>query len=170
MSRLSLILLSALLVVCTFFTLNTISELPEQVAIHFDASGIADGWMSREEYRFFVVLALIGLPMLLVAVMGGLPRLRNGRGQIPNCEYWFAPERRRETETFLIAHACWLGCITVALIYGVHILVLRANAATPAVLNTNRLATIFVLYLCGLAWWMAAFLRHFQKMLPEKKD
>ena len=168
MSRISVILFSALLAFCTFFTFNSVSELPERVAIHFGSNGIGDAWTSREEYRFLVLLAIIGLPMSLVGVMGGLPRLTNGRGQVPNPEHWFAQERREVTEAFLIAHACWLGCFTVALVYGVHILILRANAAMPAVLNTNRLSTMLVLYLCGLVWWTAAFLRHFQKTVPDK--
>ena len=169
MSGLSRILFLGLLLFCILSTLNTTADLPDHVAVHFGGSaGVADGWTSREGYRFLVVLALTGLPTLLVAVMGGLPRLTNGRGQVPNPEHWFAQERREVTEAFLIAHACWLGCFTVALVYGVHILILRANAAMPAVLNTNRLSTMLVLYLCGLVWWMAAFLRHFQKTVPDK--
>ena len=163
MSGLSRILFLALLLFCTLSTLNTVSDLPDHVAVHFGGSaGVADGWTSREGYRFIVVLALIVLPMLLVGVMGGLPRLTNGRGQVPNPEYWFAQERREATETFLMTHACWLGCLTVALVYGVHISILRANAATPVVLNTDRVTTMVVLYLCGLVWWTGAFLRHFQ--------
>jgi uncharacterized membrane protein len=164
MNRFSLLLLAALLVVSTFFTLSSGGDLPEKVAIHFNASGVPDGWANRDHYRLFIVLLLVGLPLLLVWVMAGLPRYTNGRGQIPNCEYWFAQERRRTTASFLIGHACWLGCLTVAVVYGIHLSILRANAMTPPVLATDRFVTMIVFCLCGLVWWTAAFLRHFQKV------
>jgi hypothetical protein len=87
----------------------------------------------------------------------------NGRGQIPNSEYWFAQERRRETESFLIDHAFWLGCMTLAVVYGIHISIVRANAVTPPVLAVDRFTAIVVMYLCGLVWWLATFLRHFKR-------
>ena len=164
MNRLSRLLFPALLVVCTFFTLNSLGDLPEKVATHFDANGVADGWTNRDHYRLFIVLFLVGLPLLLVWVMAGLPRHTNGKGQIPNCEYWFAQERRHTTESFLIGHACWLGCLTVAVVYGMHISILRANAMTPPVFAADRFITMVFVYLCGLVWWTATFLRHFQKV------
>ena len=164
MNRLSFLSLSALLVVCIFFTLSSVGDLPERIAIHFNAIGVADNWINREHYRLFILLFLLGLPLLLVWLMAGLPRLTNGRGQIPNCEYWFANDRRNATVSFLLGHACWLGCLTVAVVYGIHISILRANAMTPPTLATDRFITMVVVYLCGLVWWTAAFLRHFQKV------
>jgi uncharacterized membrane protein len=159
-----LVLLAAFIVVAAFFAFNSIGELPERVATHFTTSGVADGWTKREDYRLFILLSLIGLPSLLVWLMAGLPRLTNGTGQIPNSEYWFAQERRHATERFLISHAFWLGCMTVAIVYGVHISILRANATVPPVLATGRFFTMVVVYLLGLVWWLATFLRHFQRM------
>jgi uncharacterized membrane protein len=159
-----LVLLAAFIVVAAFFAFNSIGELPERVATHFTTSGVADGWTNREDYRLFILLSLIGLPSLLVWLMAGLPRLTNGTGQIPNSEYWFAQERRHATERFLISHAFWLGCMTLAIVYGVHISILRANATTPPVLATGRFFTMVVVYLFGLVWWLATFLRHFQRM------
>ena len=164
MNRLSLLLFAALLTVSTFFTLSSGGDLPERVAIHFNASGVADGWANRYHYRLFILSFMIGLPLLLVWVMAGLPRHTNGRGQIPNCEYWFAQERRHATASFLLGHAGWLGCLTVAVVYGIHLSILRANTVTPPVLATDRFITMMVVYLCGLVWWTAAFLRHFQKV------
>ena len=163
MTRLSRLLLPALILVSTFFTLNSVGDLPEKVATHFNANGVADAWTNRDHYRLFIILILVGLPLLLVWLMAGLPRYTNGRGQIPNCEYWFAQERRQTTESFLIGHACWLGCLTVAVVYGMHISILRANAVIPPILATDRFITMLVVYLCGLVWWTAAFLRHFKR-------
>ena len=159
-----LALLATFIGVAAFFAFSSVGGLPERVATHFTTSGVADGWTSREDYRLFILLSLTALPSLLVWLMAGLPRLTNGKGQIPNSEHWFAPERRHATESFLIRHAFWLGCMTVAVVYGIHMFILRANATTPPVLATDRFFTMVVVYLLGLVWWLVSFLRHFQRL------
>ena len=159
-----LVLFATLLVVAAFFALRSIGELPERVAVHFGMDGAADGWVSRENYRLLILFCLVALPSLLVWGMAGLPRLTKGSGQVPNNEYWFAPERRHTTESYLLSHACWLGCMTVAIVYGMHVLILRANAISPPLLATDRFIVMLLVYLFGLGWWFMTFLRYFQKM------
>ena len=163
MGRASVVIFVSLLLIFTYLTFNSIGDLPEKIAIHFDANGGADGWTTRETYRVYVLLSLAGLPLLLVWIMAGLPRLTKGKGQIPDCEYWFAGDRQQLTETFLLQHACWLGTLTVAVIYGMHVSIMRANAISPPALATDRLLTMALVYLIGLVWWTATFLRHFKK-------
>ena len=57
MNRASLVIFVSLLLVFSFLTLDSIGDLPEKIAIHFDANGVADGWTSRETYRVFALLA-----------------------------------------------------------------------------------------------------------------
>ena len=163
MSRPSVLLFPALLAASTLFALNGIAEMPENIVVHFGTSGEPDRWMTRDHYRLLVLFILVGLPLILVWVMAMLPRYTNGRGQIPNCEYWFAEQRRDSTEAFLISHACWLGCLTAAVGYGLHILILRANASSPPILAVDRLTTMIIIYLGGLVWWVLSFVRHFQR-------
>lgn len=162
-SRLSLYVFSALLAACALFVIASSATLPENVAIHFDAKNSADAWVTRDQYRILMLLFLVGLPLLLVWVMAWLPRLTGGKGQIPDHEYWFASERRDATERFLLAHSCWLGSLTAAIIFGIHISIQRANAVTPTTLATDQLSTMLLIYLCGLAWWITSFLRHFDR-------
>ena len=154
---------SVLLVVFAVLTFNSIGDLPSKVAVHFDANSAADGWVSRKEYGVLALLFLIGLPLMLFGVMAGLPRLTSGKGQIPNNEYWFSGPRKQQTESFLLQHSSWLGTMTVAVVYGMHVLVLRANELDPPKLLTDRFLTMIFFYSCGLVWWAFAFFRHFQK-------
>jgi uncharacterized membrane protein len=170
MKRLSLLLFLALIPVSTFFVLNGIGGMPDRIAIHFDVSGSADAWTDRGLYRLFILLSLVGLPLLLVWLMAGLPRRTNGKGQVPNSEYWFAQERRQSTEAFLLAHACWLGCLTVAVVYGIHVFILRANSNDPPELDSGRFITMLIVYLCGLLWWMVTFIRHFQRVEKDNRS
>lgn len=105
MNRLPVLLFPALVVVSTVFALNSIAGLPETIAVHLNSTGAADRWMTRDHYRLLVLFVLAGLPLVLFLVMAMLPRYTNGRGQLPNCEYWFAEQRRDLTEVFLISHA-----------------------------------------------------------------
>src|SRR5262245_50879859 len=117
MSR-ALFVFSALMVVFAVLISNSIGELPVKVAVHFDANSAPDRWVSREQYRVFALLFLIGLPVILFAVMAGLAHLTEGKGLIPNNEYWFADERKEQTKSFLLQHSSWLGTMTAAVIYG----------------------------------------------------
>ena len=146
MSRASFVF-STLMVVFAVLILNSIGGLPAKVAVHFDATSAPDGWVSREDYGIFALLFLIGLPLILFAVMAGLPRLTGGKGIIPNNEYWFADERKQQTESFLLQHSSWLGTMTAAVIYGTHILVVRANELTPPKLSTDRFL-FMIFFIC----------------------
>ena len=148
---------SALLVVFAILAFNSIGDLPDKVAIHFDANSAPDRWVSREQYDILVLLFLVGLPLILFALMAWVPRLTRGKGFIPNNEYWFADERKRQTESFLLQHSSWLGAMTIAVIYGTHVFVMRANELDPPRLSTDRFLIMLFVYLCGLAWWTTAF-------------
>ena len=162
MNRASLVF-SALIVVFAVLIFSSVGYLPPKVAVHFNANSAPDRWVSREEYGIFALLVGIGLPLALFAIMAGLPRLISGKGLIPDNEYWFADERRQETESFLLQHSSWLGTMTAAVLYGIHVLLTRANELNPPKLSTDRFLIMVFLYLCGLAWWTTAFFRRFQK-------
>lgn len=152
-----------LLILCTVGAIASSADLPEIVAVHFDAKHHADAWIARDEYRILMVLVLIGLPLILVGIFAWLPRITGGKGQIPDHEYWFAENRRHETEAFLLQHSCWLGSLTVAVVYGLQLFIERANTATPPTLSADQLAVTLLIYLFGLGWWLTRFLAHFRK-------
>jgi uncharacterized membrane protein len=63
------------LVVLALLTLNSMPERPKLIAMHFNAANAPDVWVSRRTYRILVLLSLIGGPLLLVWLMGWMPRL-----------------------------------------------------------------------------------------------
>src|SRR5262245_40603264 len=73
------------------------SLMPEVVATHYDGAGNPNGWMSRTGMVGFhlgmlgvTALAFVGLPV-------ALRRMSSTLINIPNREYWLAPERRAAT-------------------------------------------------------------------------
>src|SRR6516162_8594950 len=96
----SVILFPVLRWVCTYSTLRTVETLPEKVAIHFDVNGGPMVWATANVFRMLITTPLLGLALLLVWLFAGQPRLTNGRGQIPDCEYWFSEGQRHATQAF----------------------------------------------------------------------
>src|SRR5579863_7861641 len=74
--------------------------LPERMASHFASDGTPNGWQPKE-----VFLLLMGMVAGVTAVIGFLaPGLIASRPasqiNLPNKEYWLAPERRASTMQF----------------------------------------------------------------------
>jgi hypothetical protein len=157
-------LFAGCLVMAVAYALGTVDRLPETVATHFAKTEVPDVWVQRDHYRITLVLMLTLIPLLLVWLMARLPSLIEGRSMIPNSEYWFHPNRRQETEAFLLVHAIRLGVLVLASIVGLHVMILRANAKTPPALNVDQVVTMIVIFMIGLAWWLMTLLRRFDEV------
>jgi hypothetical protein len=140
--------------------------LPVVVASHFDAAGVANGFMPRAFYVRFMLVFVVALPAALVL----LPSLAFGhpkaRINLPHRKYWLAPERRAESIGFLRRHAARFGSLLVVFLCYVHGLVLRANANVPPNLEAAWFVGGLVFLLLAMIVWTAALMRRFRK-LPE---
>ncbi len=148
------------------FVVATTPALPPHVATHFGAAGLADGWMTRDGYRLFMLAFIVALPLWIVAALGFAPRLWPRRVNIPNRDYWLAEERREETLGFLLGHACRLGMLIEAFIAAMHYLLLAANAASPPRLSTPLFVAMLLGFLGGLGLWIAALYRRLRVNPP----
>ena len=131
------------------------AALPDVVAAHFGASGAADGFMSRQQYRVLMTL-LVGIVPVAITLVSALASMRAGALlNLPNRQYWLAPERRASTLAYLATHTAWLASAVTVFICYVHVLVVLANKRTPPQLPSLALllgavglfATIAVLVL-----------------------
>ncbi len=113
--RYPLSILAALVGVFVAELLYFYPQLPETVASHFDADGVANGWMSNTEYALVMVVVMIlsAAPTVGVALM--LPKMESTI-TIPHASYWLAPERRKETLGLIAATLIWLECAVLALL------------------------------------------------------
>jgi uncharacterized membrane protein len=142
-------------------------QMPQRMASHFAGDGHANGWQSREG---FFLLTLLVLP--LSAIVGFLaPRQisaqSNARINLPNRDYWLAPERREQTMRFISATMAWFSCgILLVLISGTF-LALRANLAPGHRFNSEAMLVVLGGFLIGLLSWLAGFVRHFRRVPPE---
>jgi uncharacterized membrane protein len=141
----------------------TSDRLPERVASHFGADGLANGFMTRPVYLAFMLGLGVGVPALVSLAMGvsvrHFPRFIN----IPNREYWLAPERRAATAAYLAAHTAWLAAGLAVFALAVHLLVIRANRLQPPRLDTGFLVALLVALAVALAVWLAVLGRRFRR-------
>ena len=124
----------------------TYARLPERMASHFDANGVANGWMSRDGYVWFMVGVVTFGSLTMVAALGLIRYLPNAVVNIPRRDYWLAPERRDETASTLMRFGLWMAGLNSLFFLAIHLLVVAANKSQPATLSN------------GVWWLLAAFL------------
>lgn len=86
------------------------SQLPNVVASHFNARGAANGWQTKQ--AFFGVLVIVSAVVAIVgfAVPKIISVLPSQMVNLPNKNYWLAPERATETMEFLQTSFAWFAC------------------------------------------------------------
>jgi uncharacterized membrane protein len=151
-----------LLVAGTILIAATTNQLPAQIASHFGAGGVPNGWMSRNFYLLFMLGFAVILPIVIVLSMSVLPRWKTGGINIPNRDYWLDPTRRESTLNYLSAYACWLGSLMVLFITAIHFLLIEANATQPPRLPFQSFVTLLVLFVVALLAWMAMLALRFR--------
>jgi uncharacterized membrane protein len=68
--------------------------LPERVASHFGPDGRADGWTAKDAFIGVSVGTILFLSVFMSALSALIARIPDEAINLPNKEYWLAPERR----------------------------------------------------------------------------
>lgn len=145
---------------CAFILLSA-KALPERVASHFDFNGQADGWMSRSGYILFAIFFPLGISLFL-GLIGWLIRyLPASMINMPNKNYWLAPERKAKTACTMFIFMIWLACILLLFFTAIHISVIQANKMVPPKLSQTHTAGNLVGFLIVLAVWIIAMFKQF---------
>jgi hypothetical protein len=108
-SRLSWIALAAAalaLIVCHW---HWAAQLPERVAIHFDAAGRPNGWSPRGGLFLSSLPVHLGLAAFLAVLGAVMHRLPPGLINLPNKSYWTRPEIYPQVCRYLAAWLRWLA-------------------------------------------------------------
>lgn len=134
-------------------------QLPDTVASHFDGRGIPNGWMSKQMF----VAVYLGMMLLMVAIFHIIPRFPNQLRNIPNRDYWMAPERKEGTLNYIDNVSPRLGIATMLLFLYVFQLVMEANLFPKPVLSGN-VGWALILYFIFFAIWLFKFLRRFWRI------
>jgi uncharacterized membrane protein len=136
-------------------------RMPARMAVHFDAAGRANGWMApgwEPTLIMCLVIAVVTASAFLTRYLP--PSLIN----VPNRDYWFAPERRRDSSDRLCAHLLWMAAITAGLLVAVDHLVFMANLqpASPR-LPTVGFVVVMATFLVAIVAWTIRMRRLFPR-------
>jgi len=139
------------------------ASLPERVGSHFAASGTADGFAPREGYRAFMLAFAAGFPLLVVALMT-VAFTRSGAAlNLPNRDFWLAPERRRTTVNYLVRRATGFGMMMSVFLCYVHWLVVGANRVQPPHLSSGRMIGGLVVFVLLTFLWLNRLWLYFRR-------
>jgi len=133
-------------------------SLPERIATHFGVSGEANGWMGRQEFLLF--------QLGLLAVLGGafffLPRALAGMParwiNVPNRDYWLAPEHRPELDVLLTTSMGWMGVLVLGLMVSLLALTVKVNLSPSPRLPVSAAGPLLGLFVAAEVAWFVLFL------------
>jgi uncharacterized membrane protein len=159
--------LAALVVAWWLHLHHFLRLLPARVATHFDAAGTPNGWMSRSGLGTFD-LVFLGCLLAFVIGMAFLVRvLPTSLINVPNRNYWFAPERRRQSHHKMFVHMLWLACLLVGFIIGNNQLMFMANLRHgDSHLPGTGFVMLLIAFLAALIGWVVGLYRMFPRPRP----
>jgi uncharacterized membrane protein len=140
------------------------NELPETVATHFGAGGAPDAWSTRDGWTvsYLVLVGIVsGIFAALVLLM---PRLPASVVNIPNRDYWLAPERRATTWRHMGEALLVFGSATNLFDVGIMHLTVVANRSISGELP-GSFWVLFTIYMIFTAGWVIWLVRRFK--LPK---
>ena len=137
--------------------------LPDRLASHFGASGIPNGWMTKTQ--FMLMYGVVLLPALAIEfwVSNQIANKPDARLNLPNKEYWLAPERRAETFAYFETFFAWYGCGFLFVVVYAMGLAMRANFETPPQLPTGPIASDIAGFVLFNVIAVIAMLRRFSR-------
>jgi len=122
-------------------------RLPDRVASHFNGSGAADGWMSRDANFFLSAGLLIGLTAMFSCLGVMMKRLPQRWINLPKKDYWFTAERQEETRLHLAKWAWTFGALLNLFLIFVFHQAFLANVSEPVAMDNTVMSAGLVVYL-----------------------
>ena len=145
------------------FIAYTGRAMPALVASHFVASGAANGFMPRPVYLTLILVVCVGLPVALAFATGAAVGRPSARINLPNRDYWLAPERRGATVARLRTGILQFNVLLIVFLAYAHWLVVRANQVQPPMLPARHMIAGLLAFCAALIVWMRRFARGFGK-------
>ena len=120
-------------------------RLPNVVATHFNASGVADGFSSKRTHAIEMVSLQLGLALVFLGLSWLLRVLPITTLNIPNRKYWLAPERRETTKSEVACSLLSVGLGTQCFFIATQQLGILHNLGWPAM---QWIWAFLILFLC----------------------
>jgi len=135
--------------------------LPEVVASHFGASGVANGWMPRDTHCLLAQGLFVFLTAMFCFMGWVMSRIPAKWVNLPNKDYWFSTEREADTRRHLSGWGYSFGAVVnLFMIFAFH-LVYRANLSDPVAFDSTAMtAGLAAFVIASLGATIALLLRY----------
>jgi uncharacterized membrane protein len=141
------------------------ARLPERVASEFDLAGEPKSWMTKGTFVIFNIALLILFPAFMLAVSWLSTKLPKRMIDMPNRDYWFAPERRAETAASVMRFMLWMAVGAEVFLTVIVGMVYRANFGRPEIMRWGPWIALGGFSPFLIAWIVCFYLR-FKRVPP----
>lgn len=125
--------------------------------------GSSTGRSSQSSFTLQYVLAMGGISVVFLGIMWWIPKLPDRFINLPNKEYWLAPERRAATLESLGTHMLWMHNATLAFLLVVFYSIFRANLHGAPKLGPGFWIAFAFYMLFTNAWGIALIVKYSSK-------
>ncbi len=162
-ARLPKVVFAVLAVGAAIYFSTYYAQMPDVVASHFNGRGVPNGWQTKPS--FFGLLAAVSV---LIAIIGfGIPRIIASVPpqliNLPNKQYWLAPEHLAETMAFLNAYFAWFGCAVFLIMILTFDYAIQSNLHPDHRPDVSRMWYILAGFLVFMAVWLARMFARFSR-------
>jgi len=141
----------------------SVFALPPQVAIHFDASGEANGWLSRGAHTAGFIALGLGLSVFLLGIAYIIRFFPPSTLNVPRQTYWRAPENYPRACSFFFTHTFWLAALNHLFMSALNLGIVAANSPGASDSLARSLALGTGLFATGILVWCVFLFRFFLK-------
>jgi serine/threonine-protein kinase len=165
-ARAPLLILLSVLALGIADLVRHIPRLPARVAVHFDVAGRPNGWTTPDQLLHMDVLLLLGVVVLVGAGALLALFLPTALINMPNKDYWFAPERARSSRERMAHHLLWMTVITSGLVVAINHLVFLANLSPGPPRLASPFAAVMLAFVVAVAVWTVRLMTLFRRPRP----
>jgi uncharacterized membrane protein len=137
------------------------AQLPDPMASHFNANGVATAWMPKSGFFMLILVVTLAASVPVFVVSKSMAKLPNDKINLANKEYWLAPERRAETVEYLGTQMGWFGCALLALLYCGLYNAVAANLRTNHTFDSGFFYVVLGVFFAFILFWLVRLLSHF---------
>jgi len=123
-------------------------------ASHFDIGGEPNAHQTKAAFFASWILAVVLPGVVALGIPSVLGHVPVEFINLPNKQYWLAPQRRAQTLHDFAQHFAWFGVGSLGLVIVVMNLVMHANLSASQSINQHCFGVLFALYLVFVGWWL----------------
>jgi len=139
-------------------------QLPDPMASHFNASGAATAWMPKSSLFILITIVTLAASVPVFLVPRLMVNLPNDKINLPNKEYWLAPERRAETMQYLGIQMGWLACALLALLFCGLYNAVAANFRPNHHFDSGSFYVVLGAFFAFIIVWLVRLFSHFARV------